>query len=208
MGFDKVYALYCDFFHIPYYKVFVYTGNEVIRVFNQKILSDKDGENIALMDWQNNKAWFTNENYVMQKCRIIYHCNIRSAIPMKIVTDKQVNELMGGLINKTTIKKSVKVDLNQLKKENKLLHDKILLNLSPDERKLVENNLPVIDGQPLKIEKDYPTDVFFDIMKGYYVHLTMSIPKSMFEELKGVLIVGLLVIGAIAYFYLTKGSVI
>lgn len=207
MGMDKLYALYWDFWHIPYFKVFVYAGNEVIKVFNQKIMSDKKGENIALMDWQNGKAWWANENCVIQKCRIIYHCNIKNAVPMKIVTETKTEELANGLINKITTKKSVKVDLEELNRRNKELKGKILEVLSPEEQKLLENTLPTIDGMPLEIKKEYPTDVFFDVMKGHHVHLTMSIPKSPFEELKGVLIAGLVVVAFIFYMYLNHGKV-
>ena len=208
MGMDKLYALYWDFWHIPYYKVFVYAGSEVIRVFNQKILSDKNGENVALMDWANGKAWWANENYVIQKCRIIYHGNIRSAVPMKITTETNNIELAGGLINKTTIKKSIKVDIEKLRTENEKLKEKILKGLTMEERSIIEPSLPQIDGFPMKIMKDYPTDVFFDVMKGNYVHLTMAIPKSPFEELKTVLIAGLIVVGFIFFMYFNNGKVI
>lgn len=178
MGFDKIQALYWDFWLIPYYKVFVREGNQIVKVFNQRVINEEKGSTIALIDKQNKRCWWISRDYLMQKNRIIFHVSVNNAIPLILTSTERTKEICEGFINKTTKTEVLKIDKKKIKTEE------------------IKEKLP-----DKTVEISYPPNVFYDEIESHFVSMTLAQPKDKWEQLKWVFIAGFIVLGLIAWQY-------
>lgn len=165
MGLDFFLALWWDFWQTPYFKVFETKGNKVVKVFNRRVVNSSKGSNISLVDKPNKLAWWITEDYFVHKSRIIFYCDIDNAIPLHVEETKIIT---GNLIIKEKTKRIMKID-TQKQKENKK------------------------DGMPTKkVEINFPSFLLYELIEAHFVVETMAQPKSKWEELKWVFIVGII----------------
>ena len=164
MGFDIISAIYWDFLLIPYYKVYETKDNKIVKVFNQKVVNSMNGSNIALIDKSNKLAWWVTNDYIIHKARIMFVVDINNAVPLKYEITKEIS---GNIITKERTTTKIKIDKSKMTKET--------------------------NGIPKKIvEISYPTTLLYQLLEGHFIDKAMSEPPSKWEELKWVLIVGII----------------
>lgn len=178
--FDKLQALWWDFWLIPYFKVFIMKKNNVVKVFNQRVVNSQKGSNFTVIDKENKIAWWITEDYIIHKARIIIHVDIDNAIPLKIEERKEIS---GNIILKEKTTKKLTIDKIKQKIDNK-------------------NGLPKILS-----EIHFPPTVLFQMIEAHFVEETLSEPPSKWAELKWVFIAAIIVGGFILWQFMNSSIV-
>jgi len=165
MGFDRLMALYWDFWQTPYFKVFETKGDKVVKIFYQKVVNSTKGSNVALIDKGNKLCWWITDNYFIHKSQIMFYCPINNAIPLLIEESKEIS---GNLILKEKSKKVIKIDEKKQKEDKK-------------------NGLPL-----KKVDINFPPIYLYQLIEAHFVSEVLAQPKSKWEELKWVFIAAII----------------
>lgn len=186
---DKLLALYWDFLQIPYYKVFVTKDKKVVKIFNQRAVTNQDGSDIALIDKSSKMAWWINKDHLVHKSRFMFFVDIKNALPLVISTSEKTTEILNGLVIKEVKKVVLKIDK---KKKNKT----------------EEKTGDILTGKPYElVEIAYPSTRFYQDIEAHFVNKILAKPRSKWEELAPVLIVIVIIVGLLLWQYVTsKGA--
>ena len=165
----------------PYYVVYVTSHGRKVKRFIQLAASKEKGTDTFLISKELKSAWWKPEVPIIDGLKFLTFVDLNNAIPLKYKHETEIET--GEFLVTEKSKLVISEDVDKQKSEG------------------------VKDGKPLQLaEISFPPTLLFQKVEAEFIKQILSIPPNKNEWMTYVFIVGIIVLGFLAFVFMNRGA--